>query len=116
MVSLLCAPPCLLQVPLQVRLSQVTISHNVVQSGLCWLRLVNSTLQDVTISHNVGTGNRPRSARGAGGLHAPGGAAASARNASDAGNAVLPPGPCDVGALQRSLLIVHGPSAFDMDR
>lgn len=105
--------PLLLQVPLQVSLQQVSISHNTVQSGLLWLRLVNTSMQDVAITHNVGTGSSTHSSLERGTAARAG---ANATGAAGGAAGLLPPGPCDVGALQRSLLIVHGPSAFDMNR
>jgi hypothetical protein len=112
------------------------MSHNVVQSGLLWLRLVNTSMQDTDLVHNIGTGGKGSIARQ---MHAvvaalPKKAAAVAlaeagqralANESDpaelaakvaAAGSIAPPGPCDVGSLQRSLLIVHAPSAFDMLR
>lgn len=123
------------QVPLQVVFQRVTISNNVVQSGLLWLRLVNTSMSDTDISFNIGTGGRTSMARQlrAVAAAAPGKAAAAAEaeaeqkmlNDTDptalavqvaAAGSIVPPGPCDVGSLQRSLLMVHGPSAFDMYR
>lgn len=124
----LCVGRWLLQVPLQVRFQGVSISHNLVQSGLLWLRLVNTSMQDTAITYNIGTGGRNsivRQLRLASGLDT---AAADAQSLLEdvdpaafagmvaAAGSIVPPGPCDVGSLQRSLLIVHGPSAFDMHR
>lgn len=75
--------------------------------------------------YNTGTGSLRGLARqqaaaaalaAAAGGRGVGNASAAAAAGRSAASAVLPPGPCDVGALQRSLLIVHGPSAFDMNR
>lgn len=118
----------------------VSISYNTVQSGLLWLRLVNTSMQDTDIFYNIGTGGRSTMTRqlrslavtaahkAADSAGAAGGAsrkashlnnitdpAAFARQVAAAGP-IVPPGPCDVGSLQRSLLIVHAPSAFDMNR
>lgn len=126
---------CAVQVPLQLRFQGVNISHNVVQSGLLWLRLVNTSMVDTVITHNIGTGgtgsiNRQlRAVAAALPLKAAAAVAEAGRamlqNDTDASESaaklaasgsIVPPGPCDVGSLQRSLLIMHGPSAFDMLR
>lgn len=123
------------QVPLQLRFQGVNISHNIVQSGLLWLRLVNTSLVDTAITHNIGTGGKGsinrqvRAVAAALPLKAAAAVAEAGRAAlqdeSDASEfaakvaaagSIVPPGPCDVGSLQRSLLIMHGPSAFDMLR
>lgn len=124
-------PCCCEQVPLQVRFQGVLISHNVVQSGLLWARLANTSMQDTDILYNIGTGGKSSVVRQ---MHAmlaalpPAVAEAGKRalaNDSEpeglaaqvaAAGSIVPPGPCDVGSLQRSLLILHGPSAFDMLR
>jgi hypothetical protein len=122
---------CVPQVPLQVRLQGVMISHNVVQSGVLWSRLVNTSMQDTDVMYNIGTGGRSSVVRQ---MHAvlaklPAAVAEAGQRAlaNDsepaslaaqvaAAGSIVPPGPCDVGSLQRSLLIMHGPSAFDMLR
>lgn len=122
---------CVPQVPLQVRFQGVTISHNVVQSGVLWSRLVNTSMQDTDVLYNIGTGGRSSVVRQ---MHAvlaklPAAVAEAGQRAlaNDsepaslaaqvaAAGSIVPPGPCDVGSLQRSLLIMHGPSAFDMLR
>jgi hypothetical protein len=112
------------------------MNQNVVQSGLLWLRLVNTSMQDTDMMNNIGTGGRAAVVRQMQAVLAalPKKAAAVAlaeagrrtfANQSDpeglaaqvaAAGTIEPPGPCDVGSLQRSLLIVHAPSAFDMLR
>lgn len=124
------------QVPLQVRLQGVKMNHNVIQSGLLWLRLVNTSMQDTDMMYNIGTGGRNAVVRQMQAVIAALPKKAAALALAEAGHRALdddtdseafapkvaaagsiePPGPCDVGSLQRSLLIVHGPSAFDMLR
>lgn len=117
------------------------MNHNVVQSGLLWLRLVNTSMQDTDMLHNIGTGGKagvvrqmqavlaklPKKAAAVALAEAGQRALANesdpaelaarvAELAGQSAGSIVPPGPCDVGSLQRSLLIVHAPSAFDMLR
>jgi hypothetical protein len=94
---------CYVQSPLQVKLQDATISGNTASQGLLWLRLVNTSLTNVTVSNNLATGGRSSSSTAL--------AAAAAAAAT-----VAPPSPCDVGALHRAMVQVHGPAAFDINR
>jgi hypothetical protein len=95
-----------LQAPLQLKLQDINISSNTVTQGLLWLRLVNTSMTNVTATDNLATGSSSSSAWP--------GAATSA--AAAAAGAVTPPSPCDPGALHRAMVQVHGPAAFDVHR
>jgi len=87
-----------LQVPMQVQLQHMSITANTVKNSLLWLRLVNTTMFNVTLAANIGIGRRL--------------AAGAAAAAAD----VEPPDVCDVEVLDRAFVQVHGPAAFDMLR
>jgi hypothetical protein len=91
-------------------------------SGLLWLRLVNTSMEAVSITSNVAL-QAAAPAKAA----QPGAAAAATAAAKQSAVALLaeaassaprlqPPWLCDVGALQRALIQVQGPAAFDMLR
>ncbi|WIA36113.1 hypothetical protein OEZ86_007463 [Tetradesmus obliquus] len=90
------------QSPLQVLLQDAVISSNTASQGLLWLRLVNSSMTNVRVTGNLGTGSSGSSSK-------------RAAAAAELG-AVAPPGPCDVGALHRAMVQVHGPAAFEVHR
>jgi hypothetical protein len=94
-----------MQAPLQVTLRDANISGNTVTQGLLWLRLVNTSMTNVTVTGNLATGGSSSSSIFAGN-------ATAAAAAVD----VSPPSPCDPGALYRAMLQVHGPAAFDAHR
>lgn len=78
-----------------------------------WLRLVNTSLEAAQVTSNLAL------AAGAG---APASVAARQVAATLLADAVSltprlqPPWLCDAGALQRALILVQGPAAFDMLR
>jgi hypothetical protein len=94
---------------LQVTLQDTTISSNTVTQGLLWLRLVNTSMTNVTVTGNLATGSSSSSNSMSAGNTT---AAAAAAAAGD----VSPPSPCDPGALHRAMVQVHGPAAFDVHR
>jgi hypothetical protein len=97
-----------LQAPLQVTLQDTTISSNTVTQGLLWLRLVNTSMTNVTVTGNLATGSSSSNIMSAG--------SATAAAAAAAAGDVSPPSPCDPGSLHRAMVQVHGPAAFDVQR
>lgn len=94
-----------------MQLQQARIASNLVTQGLLWLRLVNTSLVAVNVTGNIGTGGQQvPAAAGRRGTDAAGVAAAAALAAASL------PGPCDASVLDRALLQLHAPSAFDMTR
>jgi hypothetical protein len=76
-----------------------SLQANRASGGLMWLRLVNTTMDGVSITDNTAES-----------------AGAAGATLSVSGNRLQPPHLCDVGALERALLQVVGPAAFDMFR
>jgi hypothetical protein len=90
-----------MQSPLEVQLQDASISSNAASQGLLWLRLVNTSMTNVTVNDNLATGSSSKGTNAA---------------AAAAVGAVSPPSPCDAGALHRAMVQVHGPAAFDVHR
>lgn len=115
------------QSPLQVRLEEASVALNTVTGGLMWLRLVNTSMDRVSITRNAATAAAQRKKARSNAATA---AAAGEGMEQDAATELLTaaregleglksfsePDLCDMGAQQRALLQVVGPAAFDIYR
>jgi len=118
-----CAVPCCVlchavQSPLQVLLRDSSLTLNSITGSLMWLRLVNTSMTGVNITHNLAMD--PAAVAAAGTARGGGSSAAVADAATLVAQArrslldLQPPHLCDMDALDRALLQVQGPAAFDM--
>lgn len=91
---------------MQLQLLQATMAGNNVGAGLLWLRLVNTTLRDVSITSNAAMQQ-----------HAAAGALLRRGHVAWGDVETWPAlDACDINAHYGALLQVQGPSGFDMIR